>query len=74
MNDDKLYQLEFMSTDELCHIAQKCKREIEKLTEKMRLFGVSHELYQTWKIEKNLKQRRRNYVLRRIKSRQLRLL
>lgn len=74
MNDTEKFQLEFMSTPELAYVAQKCKEEITQLSEKMRLYGDSHEEYQNWKREKYLKQRRRNYVLGRIKSRQLQLL
>jgi hypothetical protein len=74
ITDKEKFELEFVSTSELCHIATKCKEEIQHLNEKIRMYGESHEHYKAWKNEKFLKTRRRNYVLSRIKSRQLPLL
>lgn len=68
------FELEFVSTSELAHIAQKHKVEAEHLSEKMRLYGKSHNEYEAWKAEKHRVTRRRNYVLSRIKARQLPLL
>lgn len=74
VTEKEKFELEFVSTSELAHIAQQHKIEAEHLSEKMRLFGKSHPEYHEWKAYKHLVTRRRNYVLSRIKARQLTLL
>ena len=74
ITDKEKFELEFVSTSELAHIAQKHKIEAEHIAEKMRMYGKSHPEYSEWKAHKHLITRRRNYVLSRIKARQLQLL
>lgn len=74
ISEKEKFELEFMSTSELAYVAQKHKQEIEHISEKMRLYGKSHNEYNEWKNYKHRITRRRNYVLSRIKARQLKLL
>ena len=74
ITDNEKFELEFVSTAELALLAKNAKQEIDHIAEKMRLYGSSHEEFGNWKREKHLKMRRRNYILSRIKSRQLQLL
>jgi len=74
ISDKEKFELEFVSTSELAHIAQKHKVEIEQVSEKMRIFGKSHNEYAEWKSYKHRITKRREYVLSRIKARQLVLL
>lgn len=74
ISDKEKFELEFVSTSELSHLAVKAKEEIQHLSEKIRLCGNSHADFKVWQQEKRLKTRRREYILSRIKSRQLQLL
>lgn len=73
MNESEKFELEFMTTDELCLVARNHKAEIEKLRRDMKLFGKEDDSYSAWKNELWQKQRRYNYIIRRIKARQLTL-
>ena len=74
ITDKEKFELEFVTTPELSHLAVKAREEIQHLNEKMRLYGESHEEFRSWKEQKRLKTKRRSYILSRIKSRQLQLL
>lgn len=67
------FELEFMTTEELCLVAKNHKAEIEKLKRDMKLFGKEDESYTQWKNELWTKQRRYRYIIKRIESRQLTL-
>lgn len=73
MNGNEKFELEFMTTEELCCVAREHKSDIDKLRRDMRLFGKEDESYPQWKNELWTKQRRYNYIIRRIKSRQLQM-
>lgn len=74
VTEKEKFELEFVTTAELCHIAIKCKEDIVHLAEKIRLYGSGHEQFQSWITAKHLKEQRREYVLLRIKARQKTLL
>lgn len=73
MNESEKFQLEFVTIDELCHITQKLKVDIDKLQRDMKLFGKEDDDYKNWKNELWEKQRRYRYVINRIKDRQLKM-
>lgn len=73
MNESEKFELEFMATDKLCELARKAKSDIEKLRRDMKLFGKEDDDYPKWKNELWQKQRRYNYIILRIKARQLQL-
>lgn len=73
MNESEKFQVEMMSTEELCVVARNLKADIEKLRRDMKLFGKEDDSYPQWRNELWTKQRRYNCIIRRIKSRQLQL-
>lgn len=73
MNESEKFELEFVTTDELCKLARMHKKEIDALRRDMKLFGKEDDSYPQWKNELWQKQRRYNYIIRRIKSRQLQM-
>jgi hypothetical protein len=73
MNESEKFQLEFVTTDELCLLARNLKIEIEKLQRDMRLFGKEDDSYPQWRNELWTKQRRYRYIIKRIQSRQMKM-
>lgn len=73
MNESEKFQLEMVTLEDLCLIAQNCKREIDKLKRDMKLFGKEDDSYPQWQQELWELERRHKYVTGRIKSRQLKM-
>lgn len=73
MNESEKFQLEFVTIEELCQLAQSHKVEIDKLQRDMRLFGKEDDSYPDWKNQLWAMQRRYRYIIKRIKDRQLKM-